>query len=315
MATLVVGVEIPDDQLSGLVRTGFARIPELLDDAGVGYVVLGADRDAPAGASLSPVLAGTVFARRTHGLGIVTAASPQRDHPYNIARRTASLDHIAGGRAGWLALRADHGNALGAPGYGTWAPATAQPGPHILAEAVTAARALWRTWPIESLTADVSDRPAYTEVRYADHTGVFPTTGPLNVPTTPQGEPIVLWNYRRGDGEHSASADIVVVEARENDAAAAELPATVTTHLRLDGRDPELPSRIQHSAAGGSVSGVLIRLDLAELPGFVGKTLPALSDAGLIRRRAGEPTLRAYLGIPRRPGPALERLRPVFAPA
>ncbi|WP_345498956.1 LLM class flavin-dependent oxidoreductase [Nocardia callitridis] len=317
MTSLALGVEIPDDQLARSVPTGFDRLPELLDDAGVGYVVLGGDRGTGATASLSPTLVGTFFARRTRGLGVVVSAAPQRDHPFNIARRTSALDHISGGRAGWLALRSDSALALGAAPHGTWAPSTTPTGPALLADAITAARALWRTWPIESLAADLQlgARPPEAEVRYADHEGVFATTGPLNAPTTPQGEPIVLWDYRFGDATHLAGADIAFVAAHEDLAAAAELPDQVDLHLRLDGADPHLPDRIAELAAAHTASGVLIRLDTAAVADFVEHTLPTLTDSVRLRDPDTTLTLRDHLGIARRPDPDPLRLRPVYVPA
>ncbi|MBB5916104.1 alkanesulfonate monooxygenase SsuD/methylene tetrahydromethanopterin reductase-like flavin-dependent oxidoreductase (luciferase family) [Nocardia transvalensis] len=314
--TVVLGVEVPDDQLARSVGTDFERAPELLDQAGVGYVVLGADRASPGRppGALDPTLAGVFFARRTHGLGLIVAAAPQRDHPFNIARRTASLDHIARGRGGWLASRTDHALALGSPPHGSWAPPDAPTGAALLADAVTAARALWRTWPAASLAEDLTGRPPEAEVRYADHTGVYATTGPLNVPTTPQGEPVVAWDYRPGDAGRAAVADIAFVTTRDHPAAASELPDTVAIHVRLDGRDPELVSRISELASW-ETAGVLIRLDLAAIPRFVEHTVPALSGAGTVRLRGPAPALRDHLGVARRADPDPRRLRPVFASA
>ncbi|WP_328396418.1 LLM class flavin-dependent oxidoreductase [Nocardia sp. NBC_00416] len=320
---LVLGLQIPDDQLARLTRTGFGEVPELLDASGVGYIVLGADRRAAGGASLNPALLGTVFARRTRGLGIVAAAAPQRDHPFNIARRLASLDHLTRGRAGWLALRSDAHLALGATRHGSWAPAGGPVGAELLADAVTAARALWRTWPLESLTraSAAIDRTPDVEVRYADHTGAFATTGPLNVPTTPQGEPIVCWEYEPGDSGHLGVTDIAFVTPRDRAVAVPADPA-VTTHVRLHGESARLRSRIAELADDAwGVTGVLVRIGLAELPGFLDTTVPALADAGLIRLRAATgaagdaPTLRDHLGIPRRPDPDPLRFRAVYAPA
>ncbi|MFF2083685.1 LLM class flavin-dependent oxidoreductase [Nocardia sp. NPDC058176] len=321
---LVVGVEISDGELARAVGTGFDEVAGLLDGAGIGYVVLGADRADGATESLSPAIAGTLFARRTRGLGIVAAASPQRDHPYNIARRLASLDHLAHGRAGWLALREDRSTTLGQVARGSWTgpePLGAAP----LADAVTAARALWRTWPIETLTGTDSF------VRHADHTGQYSTTGPLNVPTTPQGEPVVWWRYERGDDPgHVGVADVAIVAPGEIDTARAELPESVHRHVRIDNADlaghtgdradvhgSALPGgpTLADLAARDDVHGVLIRLDLAALPDFAERTLPALAAAGLVRLRVsgGTSTLRDHLGIARRTEPDLSRHRLVFA--
>ncbi|GGK90765.1 LLM class flavin-dependent oxidoreductase [Nocardia jinanensis] len=315
---LVLGLQIPDDQLAREARNGFGDLPERLDAAGIGYLVLGADRGTATGTSLNPALLGTFFARRTTGLGIVVAAAPQRDHPFNIARRVAALDHISRGRAGWLALRTDHHLTLGAPRRGTWAAPGSPVGAELLADAVTAARALWRTWPLETLTREsaAAERTPDVEVRYADHTGAFPTTGPLNVPTTPQGEPIVGWVYELGDRDHIGVTDIAFVTPRDLTVAVSADPA-VTTHVRLPGEGARLRSRIEELAdQAWDVTGVVIRIGLAELPGFLDRALPALSDAGLVRLRdpAADtaPTLRDHLGIPRRPEPDPLRWRPVY---
>lgn len=314
---LVLGLQIPDGQLAGEARNGFGDLPERLDAAGIGYLVLGADRGAATGTSLNPALLGTLFARRTTGLGLVVAAAPQRDHPFNIARRVAALDHISRGRAGWLALRTDQHLALGAPRHGTWADAAGPVGAELLADAVTATRALWRTWPLETLTRPPAARTPEVEVRYADHTGAFPTTGPLNVPTTPQGEPLVGWNYELGDSGHIGVTDIAFVTPRDRAVAVPAAPA-VTTHVRLLGENARLRSRIAELAdEAWGVGGVLIRVGLADLPDFLDRTLPALTDAGLVRPRdpGSTPTLREHLGIPRRPEPDPLRWRPVYTPA
>ncbi|MEU4837620.1 LLM class flavin-dependent oxidoreductase [Nocardia testacea] len=316
---LVLGLQIPDGQLAGEARHGFGDLPERLDAAGIGYLVLGADRAAAAGASLNPGLLGTLFARRTKGLGLVVAAAPQRDHPFNIARRIAALDHISRGRAGWLALRTDRHLALGAPRHGTWADAAGPVGAELLADAVTAARALWRTWPLETLTRPPAERTPEVEVRYADHTGAFPTTGPLNVPTTPQGEPLVGWMYELGDSGHIGVTDIAFVTPRDRAVAVPAAPA-VTTHVRLLGENTRLRSRIAELAEEAwGVTGVLLRVGLADLPDFLDRTLPALAEAGLVRLRdpAADAalTLRDHLGIARRPEPDPLRWRPVYTSA
>lgn len=316
MTKLAVGVQLSDSQLAHTAADGFGQVPELLDDAGIGYVLVGADRGSAATASLSPVLVGTVFARRTRRLGVVPAASPQRDHPYNIARRTASLDHISGGRAGWLALHTDRTIELGTPAHGSWAPPATTSQAFALADAITAARALWGTWPFESLLLDTpAARPANAEVCYADHTGIFPTTGPLNVPSTPQGQPIVFWNYRPGDGQSASVADVAVITAQEYRSATEQLPTNVTAHVRIDGRHPELMAVVDALASDSStIVGVLIELDLADLPGFVKHTVPELSRASCIRTTSATETLRQYLRIASRDAPETRCSRTVFAP-
>src|SRR5699024_12538897 len=62
------------------------------------------------------------------------------------------------------------------------------------AEFVEAVRGLWRTWPATSIRADRTG--AYVDVervRPVDHAGPqFRVAGPLNVPSPPQGEPVLF---------------------------------------------------------------------------------------------------------------------------
>ena len=50
---------------------------------------------------LEPTLTMCAVAAVTRHVGLVPTASTTYNHPYNFARRMASLDHISGGRAGW----------------------------------------------------------------------------------------------------------------------------------------------------------------------------------------------------------------------
>jgi alkanesulfonate monooxygenase SsuD/methylene tetrahydromethanopterin reductase-like flavin-dependent oxidoreductase (luciferase family) len=321
--TLAVGIEIPSADLSALLGTGLGELPRLIDASGASYAVIGADRAEGTGSpSASPTVAGTLLARRTGGLGIVVAASPQRDHPYNVARRAASLDHISAGRSGLLVLSRDRSLDLGIGERSAWAPgdlAAAQ-----LADALTATRKLWRTWPVESLDAD----PAVVrsaQLAYADHVGVFSTKGPLNVPTTPQGEPVVFWLASPAGTEIEDEietavtvADVVLVDfdglARLDPArlssilavsAAAGRPASL--HVRVRTAVTDAAEAVAAFAAAPYVGGVVLRVSPADLPGLADKVLPQLAANGAVALRAAgaRRTLRDLLAIPRRAEPDL----------
>lgn len=337
--TLAVGIEVPDADLAVRLGTGLDDLPRLLDASGAAYAVLGADRAARTGEpSASPTVVGTFLARRTTGVGIVVAASPQRDHPYNAARRVASLDHVSGGRAGLLALRRDRSLELGIGGRSTWAPGELTAA-H-LADALTATRKLWRTWPLESLDSDPEVALA-ARLPFADHTGVFATKGPLNVPTTPQGEPVVFWPaspagpLSQDEVELAAvSADVIIVDddvlARESAllagavqaGAAAGRPVRVHVRVRLAASaGPVSAERPDASVtetvlslgdARPYVSGIVFRVPAADLPRLAGDVLPRLAGSGAVRLRPGTPetpshpvTLRDLLAIPRRAEPDL----------
>jgi alkanesulfonate monooxygenase SsuD/methylene tetrahydromethanopterin reductase-like flavin-dependent oxidoreductase (luciferase family) len=323
---LDVGIEVPSTDLAALLGTGLGELPGLLDASGASYVVIGADRAKEADSlSASPTVVGTLLARRTDGIGIVVAASPQRDHPYNVARRAASLDHISGGRGGLLALRRDRSLDLGIGEYSAWAPGdlgTAQ-----LADALIASRKLWRTWPIESLDADPAVARS-TQVSYAGHVGVFSTKGPLNVPTTPQGEPVVFWCASPAgpaiEDEIETAVTVADVVLVDYDGLASLEPARLTSILAASaaaGRPAQLHVRVLSAATDAAeavaalaatsyVDGVVLRASSAALPSLIGEVLPQLAASATVARRApgARRTLRDLLSIPRRAEPDLSGL-------
>jgi alkanesulfonate monooxygenase SsuD/methylene tetrahydromethanopterin reductase-like flavin-dependent oxidoreductase (luciferase family) len=65
-----------------------------------GPALWGHARFRPGGA-LEPTVLLTALAGATSRIGLIATASTSYNHPYNLARRFASLDHVSGGRAGW----------------------------------------------------------------------------------------------------------------------------------------------------------------------------------------------------------------------
>lgn len=325
--TLRIGIEIPGADLAGALMAGPGGFAGLLDASGAAYVVVGADRaDEAPHTSLSPTVAVASLARHTKAVGLVVAVSPQRDHPYNFARRVASLDHFSGGRTGVLALRRDRALALGIGDRSSWADASI--GAAELADAVVAARKLWRTWPADTLDPDPA-RSAAAEVRFAAHEGIFPTRGPLNSPTTPQGEPVVFWRWSGTsalDAELAGvrSADVVLVDADELDTflrvargvlnIAAKEGEPLQIHVRAR------PAAALDSAVAGwredpRIAGLTLVPDAGALADVAGRIVPRLgvaasSDAGRPQRGT---TLRERLGIRRRNEPDLHAHAPAFA--
>jgi len=191
---------------------GHARLGRLLD-ATVDAVILGADLltatpsapDAAAGAGLDPSIAAIVLSRHTHRTGLVITAAPQRDHPYNLARRVSSLDHASHGRAGLALAAADPAATPGSP----WT--AADPGV-AAADTAVALRELWHSFPADVIVAD-RESGIFAEserIVAVDHRGAFEITGPLQVPTSPQiWPPILAWGPT-APAELAAVADVVV---------------------------------------------------------------------------------------------------------
>jgi FMN-dependent oxidoreductase (nitrilotriacetate monooxygenase family) len=151
--------------------------------------------------ALDPTLVHAAIARETTHLGLVATASTTFEHPYTVARRFASLDHISGGRAAWNIVTTHHAGVAG--NYGLDALPRHDARYTRAHEFVDVVRKLWRSWDDDALRVD-ADTGRYldtTKVRAIDHRGAeFDVRGPLNVPRTPQGEPVL---FQAGDSDAS----------------------------------------------------------------------------------------------------------------
>lgn len=266
-SSVPVGVRLRGVRTASDVVRAAAR----LDKSATGFLVLGTSTAGLDGSTVASSLA-----RRTTGLGLVVEAAAQRDHPFNIARRTASLDHLTGGRAGWWVLEHDPATELGLGERSSWVDA---PPRERAADAVAAVRALWRTWPVESVVGDTASN-VFTraeDIRHADHDGIFRSAGPSTVPTTPQGEPVIFGS----DGADARSSDFrsVSVDAVEE-------------HL--------------DSGARGIV------VDVDDVDTWTAETLPSLIERGYLRPRQRTSTLRGYLGLGLLTEPDVSTHRPAF---
>ncbi len=316
---LSVGIALDDvGQLIG--PDGSARdLADRLDRSGVSHVVLGLDRTtAAAPVSPSPTIAGTFLARRTRHVGIAVLASPQRDHPYNIARRVASLDHVSQGRAAWLTAGHDSSTSLGLEGASAWADAPLDA--TATADAVTAVRRLWRSWPASTLDDD-PDVAHTIDIPYADHVGVFSTRGPLTVPTTPQGEPLVIWALATAQEVAPAleSADVVIVEERDLgavlEAYRSRGPGGDVPLIHVRAGDAPVAALIDRWSREPFVSGLVLDATSGSLTG-------RLDELAVLPSQAWRPvdvsrpptTLRDRLGVPRRLEPDLSQ-NPTAFPA
>jgi len=230
-------------------------------DRGVDAVVLGADvgtrhGDQQHAPGIDPSIAAIALAHRTARVGVVVAASPRRDHPYNVARRLASIDHASAGRAGLLVGVDDAAAAPGSPWTAAGADVAA-------ADAVTAVRELWRSFPVDTIVAD-QDRGVFAEshrILAVDHTGpAYSVSGPLQVPWSPQvWPPVVAW---RSTGEGSPLAAVVdlLLDDDPSDGIhrpgdVAELSAWLDAAPPVTGRTTTLRSRLGLAPARPPTTG------------------------------------------------------------
>jgi FMN-dependent oxidoreductase (nitrilotriacetate monooxygenase family) len=152
------------------------------------------------------------LAQHTRHLGLVCTSTTTYDQPYLLARRFASLDLASGGRAGWNLITS--GNKHEAFSFGLdehVEKATRYRRAHEFAHVV---RGLWNSWGEGAFLRD-AESGVYLdkdELQILDHQGeFFRVRGPLNVPPSPQGEPVLVQAGASEDGRELAAATAEVV--------------------------------------------------------------------------------------------------------
>lgn len=195
----------------------------------------------PAGAGtwfLEPITALSAMARATTHIGLVTTVSSTFYTPFHAARMLASLDHISGGRAGWNVVTSmfdaearNHGMDVIPAREERYARAE---------EFVDTALALWDSWDADALTLDRAG--AYADpakVHAIDHDGKhFRVDGPLTVPRSPQGRPVLFQAGASGPGRDLAAKYAEAIYAVAYDLVSARsYYEDVKTRIRHAGRD------------------------------------------------------------------------------
>lgn len=196
------------------------------DKLPVAFSVLGIDRvdgSQPAAVTLASSAVGATLAGATKHGRFLVAVTPQRDHPYNIARRIASLGHLSRGRSGLLIGVRDayspegppEAPAWGGAGLGSGAPLNAQ----TAYDAAYAVRALERSWPYDSIIGDRDSGILVQSNRivHVDLDQSFPIAGPLNVAEPATGPSVIAWyaasEVDRPPASSNNSIDLVLGEA------------------------------------------------------------------------------------------------------
>nr|BFE59500.1 LLM class flavin-dependent oxidoreductase [Dactylosporangium thailandense] len=201
--------------------TGNTDLLARWDALPVAFTVLGIDRidgHDPAPLTLDSSAVGASLAGRTSRARFLIVASPQRDHPYNLARRVASLGHLARGRSGVLFGVADAYAAPGPDDTGAWGGAGLGAGAPLTAatalDAARAVRALEQSWPYDSIVGDreTGILVRSDEIVHIDHDGAYHIAGPLNAPEPATGASLIAWYATTPDDvvADSAPVDLVV---------------------------------------------------------------------------------------------------------
>jgi N-acetyl-S-(2-succino)cysteine monooxygenase len=154
---------------------------------------------------LEPLTMLAAMAVVTEHVGLIATMSTTYNEPFNVARKFASLDHISGGRAGWNIVTS--ANESEARNFGGSLPLHAVRYARAT-EFVDVVTKLWDSWEDGAVVGDQSEGiyADMEKVRAVEHEGErFRVSGPLNIPRSPQGRPLLVQAGSSEDGKEFAA--------------------------------------------------------------------------------------------------------------
>jgi FMN-dependent oxidoreductase (nitrilotriacetate monooxygenase family) len=177
----------------------------------------------------------------TERIGLVASASTTYNEPYHLARKLASIDHLSAGRAGWNLVTSQ--NEDEAYNFGL-----SEHPPHSrryerAGEFAEVVKGLWNSWEDDAFVRDKQAGKFFdaAKVHPLNHAGIhFNVRGPLNIPRSPQGYPVMVQSGASEAGKELAARSAEVVFTAQSDlddakAFYADLKGRLTRH----GRRPE----------------------------------------------------------------------------
>ncbi|MFB6519343.1 LLM class flavin-dependent oxidoreductase [Streptomyces sp. NPDC056401] len=148
----------------------------------------------------------SAIAAVTEHIGLIATVSTTFNEPYNLARKFASLDLISGGRAGWNIVTS--GSVDEARNFNRDEHLEHNLRYERAREFLDVATKLWDSWEDDAIVLD-KERGVYADtdkLHPAAHRGeYFGVAGPLNVPRTPQGHPLLVQAGSSEDGKEFAA--------------------------------------------------------------------------------------------------------------
>ncbi len=180
------------------------------------------------------------IAMGTTHVGLGATASTTYNHPYNVARAFATLDHISKGRAAWNAVTTAQSAA--AEVFGREHPDHARRYENAW-EFIEVVKKLWDCWDDDAVVADqkTGEFIDWDKVHFLEHKGeFFDVSGALALSRSPQGQPVVIQAGGSEAGQELAAATADVVFSVTQDIE--ELKAayrSLKERVARNGRDPE----------------------------------------------------------------------------
>ncbi|MBY5393269.1 LLM class flavin-dependent oxidoreductase [Rhizobium leguminosarum] len=142
----------------------------------------------------------------TSNIGLIATASTSFSDPYNLARQFGSLDRLSGGRAGWNLVTSSDPEA--AYNFGHEAQILHADRYDRAEEFADVVLSLWDSWDDDAFIRDRESGRYFDPERLhrLDHKGRhFKVRGPLNIPRSPQGRPVLVQAGASGPGKELAA--------------------------------------------------------------------------------------------------------------
>lgn len=188
---------------------------------------------AAIGLPFEPFTLLSAIAAVTSHIGLIATVNTNYEHPYHVARKFSSLDHLSGGRAGWNVVSsfAEHT----ADNFGIDAPRSHAQRYARADEFVALSKALWDSWD-----DDAFDRPdraggqfyAPAQGHALDFQGeYFASRGLLDLPRPVQGHPVLVQAGNSETGREFAARQAEMVYC-----SATSLPVAQAYYADVKGR-------------------------------------------------------------------------------
>lgn len=190
---------------------------------------------------LDPLLIAATMAVVTKHIGIGVTRSTTYYHPYDLARGFATLDHLSRGRAAWNVVTSHrHSEALN---FGIEQPLGHDARYDRADEFMEVAGKLWDSWEAEALVLDKESGifADPSQVHYVHHHGQWlRSRGPLTVPRSPQGRPVIIQAGASEKGrEFAAKWAEIIFEIKTDAALMKSFYQDVKSRMTKYGRDPD----------------------------------------------------------------------------
>lgn len=162
-------------------------------------------------ARFEPLTLLAALALVTDKIGLAATSSTTYGEPYHTARAFSSIDHLSHGRAAWNIVTTSY--ARTANNFSKSHPEHDERYA-VAEEFVDVVRGLWDSWDDDAFIKD-KQSGIYADpnkVHMLDHQGkYYSVKGPLNIPRSPQGHPILIQAGSSGPGQDLAArtADVV----------------------------------------------------------------------------------------------------------